>query len=69
MANNEVGKLTLTVDNAALRQAIADGRLLELADKLASQAAAQISAQIVDRVAKAALEPKALEAGVSASFS
>jgi hypothetical protein len=69
MADNEVGKLTLTLEPEALRKAIAEGRLLELADKLARQAAAQISAQVVDHVAKAALAPKGLEGGMSASFS
>ncbi len=69
MASNEVGKLTLTIEQEALRTAIADGRLLELADKLATEAAAQIAAQIVDHVAKAALTPKGLEGGVSAGFS
>jgi hypothetical protein len=69
MAENEIAKLTLSVTPDALRKAIADGRLLELADKLATQAAAQISAQVVDQVAKAALAPKGLETGISASFS
>ena len=68
MASTEVGKLTLTVEPEALREAIAQGRLLELADKLATQAAAQISAQLVDHVAKAALAPKGLEGAASISF-
>jgi hypothetical protein len=68
MAGSEVGKLTLTVEPEALREAIAQGRLLELADKLATQAAAQISAQLVDHVAKAALAPKGLESAASISF-
>ena len=55
MIGSEVGKLTLTVEPDALREAIAQGRLLELADKLATQAAAQISAQLVDHVAKAGI--------------
>ena len=63
MIGSEVGKLTLTVEPDALREAIAQGRLLELADKLATKAAAQISAQLVDHVAKAGIAPKGLEGG------
>jgi hypothetical protein len=51
----ELGKLTLDIDGDALRDVIASGRLLELADTVATEAAAQISAQIVESVAEAAL--------------
>jgi hypothetical protein len=65
MENKEVGKLTLNIDPEALRSVIGSGRLLELADTLGKEAAAQISAQLVDHVAAAALKPEGLKAGAS----
>lgn len=49
MENREVGKLTLNFDPEALRSVIGSGRLLELADTLSKEAAAQISAQLVEQ--------------------
>jgi hypothetical protein len=69
MESKQIASLTLNVDHQALRAIISSGRLLEFADTVAAQAAAQISAQLVQRVAEAALEPKGLESGVSAEVS
>ncbi|MGF6810846.1 hypothetical protein OKW30_006038 [Paraburkholderia sp. Clong3] len=63
---NEIAKLTLTIDPEALKKAIGDGRLLELADTIAKGAVNQISAQIVDHVARAATQQKAGEGNVAA---
>jgi hypothetical protein len=65
MENREVGKLTLNIDPEALRSIIGSGRLLELADTLSKEAAAQISAQLVEQVAGAALKPEGLKTGAS----
>ena len=65
----EIGNLTLTVQPEALRNAIESGRLLELADTISREAAAQISAQLVQHVAEAALKPEGMKAGVGASVS
>lgn len=67
--NKEVGKFTLTIAPEALRSIIASGRLLELADTITKQAAAQISSQLVDQVASAALKPDGLKGGATASAS
>lgn len=66
---NELGTLTLSIKPEALRSIIASGRLLELAGKVASEAAAQISSQLVDHVASAALQKEGIAAGVSANVS
>lgn len=62
-----IGRLTLDVEPDALKQVIASGRLLEFAATMANQAAAQISAQLVDKVASMAVGGSS-GAGVSASF-
>src|SRR5215831_403296 len=66
----DIGKFTLTVDHEALRKIVGEGRLLELASALAAEASAQISAQLVEKLASAAVTGNKLEAGVSigASF-
>jgi hypothetical protein len=69
MENKELGKLTLTITPDALRTVISSGRVLELAETLGREAAAQISAQLVDQVATAALKPDGLKAGASANVS
>lgn len=69
MENKEVGKLTLTISPDALRAVIGNGRLLELADALSKEAAAQISAQLVEQVATAALKQEGLKTGASANVS
>lgn len=65
----EIGNLNLTVQPDALRNAIESGRLLELADTISKEAALQISSQLVQHVAEAALKPELLKSGVSASVS
>jgi hypothetical protein len=65
----EVASLSLQVNSEALRSIISSGRLLEFADTVAAQAAAQISAQLVQHVADGALRTDGLREGVSAAIS
>lgn len=64
---NELGNLTLTIDPEALHSIVSSGRLLELAASIAAHAADQISAQIVDHVASAALQKEGLKGGAAAN--
>ena len=64
--SREIGKLTLDLDSDAVKRVIADGRLMELAATMGAEASAQISAQIVDRVAEIAAGGGG--GGVSATF-
>jgi hypothetical protein len=57
MDGKSLAKLTLTVEPAALREIIAKGELLKFADAVATQAAAQISAQIAWHVAEVSTRP------------
>jgi hypothetical protein len=66
---NQIANLTLRVEPEALRSIISSGRLLEFADTVAAQAAAQISAQLVQHVAEGALASKGLESGAGAEVS
>jgi hypothetical protein len=65
----EIGTLNLSVHPDALRIAIESGRLLELADTVAREAALQIASQLVQHVADAALKPELLKSGATASVS
>jgi hypothetical protein len=65
MDEKSIAKLTLSIPPEALQEVIASGRLLEFADALASNAALQIQAQVVNQVAEAAIRPDALKAGSS----
>ena len=65
----EIGNLTLSISPDTFRAIVASGRLMELADTMAKEAATQISAQIVDQVASAALEGGGLQSGVTANVS
>ena len=64
----EIGKLTLEISPEALQNVIRSGRLLELADTMAKEAATQISAQIVDKVVALSQNPEGLKSGVSANL-
>ncbi len=67
--SKQIASLSLHVDPEALRSIISSGRLLEFADTVATQAAAQISAQLVQHVANGALRADSLKDGVSAAVS
>jgi len=67
--SKQIASLALSVDPEALRSIISSGRLLEFADTVAAQAAAQISAQLVQHVADGALRADGLRDGVSAAIS
>lgn len=66
---NEIGNLTLSIAPEALRAIVASGRVLELADTLAKEAAAQITSQIVGHIASEALRGDGLSSGVAAGVS
>jgi len=61
MEGKSLAKLTLTVEPAALREIISKGQLVKFADAVASQAAAQISAQIAWHAAEAQARPEEAE--------
>lgn len=65
---NEIGNLKLNITHDALRSAISSGRILELADTMARQAAAQVYGQIVEQLSAAALNMEGLQAGMNISF-
>lgn len=67
--SREIGKLSLSIAPEALRSIVGEGRLLELADSLAREAATQIAAQLVDQVAQAAVKGDGLKGGASAAVS
>ncbi len=60
MADIELGKLSYEVSDEGLRRIVETGRLLEFANTVAASAAAEIHAQIVDQVSKAAVAGKAV---------
>ena len=62
------GTFQLTLDQEALQKVVKDGRVLELAATLGREAAAQISAQIVDQLALTAVGGSKGGVSVSASF-
>lgn len=65
----EIAKLTVTFSPEALQEIIASGRVLELAAKMAGEAAAQISAQLVNHIAQAAATKGGLQAAaISAAY-
>jgi hypothetical protein len=61
-AQRQIGKLTFNIEPDALKEIISQGRLSEFSSVAAAEAAVQITAQIVDRVAAAALDPNKLNA-------
>jgi hypothetical protein len=62
----EFGKLTLTIDNAALDKIIAEGRIAEFTNTLAELAREQIPAQVVDHLVRATAERR--EGGAAVDF-
>jgi hypothetical protein len=64
-----IGDVTFKINPDALTEIISTGRLSEFAAVAAAQAASQISAQIVDHVAAAALDPKKLASAAEIGFS
>ena len=64
MKSDELGKLSYEVSKEGLQKIVESGRLLEFANTVAASAAAEIHAQIVDKVARAAVAGKAV-GGVS----
>lgn len=56
MEKGELGKLTYEISPDGLRQIVGSGRLLEFANTVAASAAAEIHAQIMDQVSRAAID-------------
>lgn len=69
MPNKELATLTLNIAPEALREIVANGRLLEFTHKLAAEAAFQISSQVVDHVAAASLKNDGLKSVTGAQIS
>jgi hypothetical protein len=67
MTERQIGNFTLTVDHESLHKIVSDGRLLEFADTLAKQASAQISAQLVEKLAGLAVGGQKVDGGISLS--
>lgn len=61
----ELGRLSYEVSPEALKKIVESGRLLEFANTVAASAAAEIHAQIVDQVSRAALGTSSVEKGLS----
>ena len=68
-SGRHIGDVTLKIQPDVLKEIISTGRLAEFASTAAAQAASQISAQIVDHVAAAALEPNKMAAAAELKFS
>jgi hypothetical protein len=66
--HGSLGSLELSIDQGALEKVVKDGRLLEFAATLGREAAAQISAQVVDQLAQAAVGGAKSGVTVSAAF-
>ena len=66
--NKEIGKLNLTISPDALKEVVASGRVLELAEKVSNLAAEQIASQLVNQIASGALRD-GLKTGVGANVS
>jgi hypothetical protein len=65
---NHIGTLKFDIAPDALRRIISEGRLAEFASKAGAHAAAQVNAQVVDLVSKAAIDNTKIEKGISVSF-
>ena len=63
----ELGRLSYEVSREALKEIAESGRLLEFANTVAASAAAEIQAQIVDQVSRAAVGGGSNTAGISVS--
>lgn len=63
-----IGTLTFDIAPEALRRIISEGRLAEFASKAGAHAAAQVNAQVVDLVSKAAVDKTEISEGLSVSF-
>jgi len=65
--NGELGRLSYEVSPDALKTIVESGRLLEFANTVAASAAAEIHAQIVDQVSRAAIGGSSAGVSVSAA--
>ncbi len=66
--NKEIGKLSLTISPDALKEVVASGRVLELAQRVSSLAAEQIASELVNQIASGALKD-GLKSGVGGGVS
>ena len=65
MNREELGRLSYEVSPQALKQIVESGRVLEFANTVAASAAAEIHAQIVDQISRAAIGGGSTSAGIS----
>jgi hypothetical protein len=63
--SEDLGRLSYEVSPQALKTIVESGRLLEFANTVAASAAAEIHAQIVDQVSRAAISGAAMRNGIS----
>jgi lysophospholipid acyltransferase (LPLAT)-like uncharacterized protein len=63
--SEDLGRLSYEVSPQALKTIVESGRLLEFANTVAASAAAEIHAQIVDQVSRAAVSGAAMRNGVT----
>jgi len=63
--SEDLGRLSYEVSPKALKTIVESGRLLEFANTVAASAAAEIHAQIVDQVSRAAIGGVAAGGGIS----
>ena len=66
--SKEIGKLSLTISPDALKEVVASGRVLELAQRVSSLAAEQIASELVNQIASGALKD-GLKSGVGVGVS
>ena len=67
--SRNVARFHMEIEPDSLRRVVADGRLMELAHKLSTEASAQISAQIVEKLAEAAVGGAEVSSGLTISTS
>lgn len=67
-AGRQIARFHLEIDPEGLKQVVASGQVMEFAATMASQAAAHITSQIVDRLAEAAVGQTSDGVGASAAF-
>jgi len=59
MKPTELGRLSYEVSQESLREIVASGKVLEFANTVAASAASEIHAQLVDQIARAAIDGSA----------
>lgn len=66
-SHRELGRLSYDIPSESLKAVVESGRLLEFANAVAASSAAEIHAQIVDQVSRAAIGGGTGKSGISVS--